>query len=72
VSCGAALALHCRNDALHDTGADALRATDLENAHALQRPRMSRQNVQHYIRFKDQMKVAADGRKRLQIVGKED
>jgi hypothetical protein len=33
---------------------------------------MSRQNVQHYMRFKDQMKVAADGRKRLQVVGKED
>jgi hypothetical protein len=33
---------------------------------------MSRQNVQHYMRFKDRMKVAADGRKRLQIVGKED
>ena len=33
---------------------------------------MSRQNVQHSMRFKDQMKVAADGRKRLQIVGKED
>jgi hypothetical protein len=33
---------------------------------------MTRQNVSHYMRFRDQMKVAADGRKRLQIVGKED
>jgi hypothetical protein len=33
---------------------------------------MTRQNVAHYMRFRDQMKVAADGRKRLQIVGKED
>ena len=33
---------------------------------------MTRQNVAHYMRFRDQMKVAADGRKRLQIVGKGD
>ena len=33
---------------------------------------MSRQNVEHYVRFKDQMKVAADGQKRLRVVGKED
>jgi hypothetical protein len=32
----------------------------------------SRQNVAHYMRFRDQMKVAEDGRKRLQIVGKGD
>lgn len=32
---------------------------------------MTRQNVAHYMRFRDQMKVAADGRKRLQIVGKQ-
>jgi hypothetical protein len=32
---------------------------------------MSRQNVQHYMRFKDRMKVAADGRKPLQIVGED-
>ncbi|MBR0847431.1 hypothetical protein JQ543_06740 [Bradyrhizobium diazoefficiens] len=29
---------------------------------------MSRQNVEHYMRFKDQMKVAADGQRRLRIV----
>jgi hypothetical protein len=29
---------------------------------------MSRQNVEHYMRFKDQMKVAADGQKRLRLV----
>jgi integrase len=29
---------------------------------------MSRQNVQHYMRFKDQMKVGADGQKRLRVV----
>ncbi|MGC2781116.1 MAG: hypothetical protein WA418_36310 [Bradyrhizobium sp.] len=29
---------------------------------------MSRQNVEHYMRFKDQMKVGADGQKRLKIV----
>ncbi|MBR0847433.1 hypothetical protein JQ543_06750 [Bradyrhizobium diazoefficiens] len=28
-----------------------------------------RQNVEHYMRFKDQMKVAADGQKRLRVVG---
>jgi hypothetical protein len=33
---------------------------------------MTSQNVAHYMRFRDQMKVASDGRKRLQIVGKED
>lgn len=33
---------------------------------------MTRQNVEHYMRFKDQMKVATDGQKRLRIVGKED
>jgi hypothetical protein len=33
---------------------------------------MSRQNVDHYMRVRDQMKVAADGLKRLQIVGKGD
>jgi integrase len=33
---------------------------------------MTRQNVSIYMRFKDQMKVADDGRRRLQIVGKED
>jgi hypothetical protein len=29
---------------------------------------MSGQNVQHYMRFKDQMKVGADGQKRLLLV----
>jgi integrase len=29
---------------------------------------MSRQNVDHYMRFRDQMKVAADGQKRLRLV----
>ena len=29
---------------------------------------MSRQNVQHYMRFKDQMKVGAEGQKRLRLV----
>jgi integrase len=29
---------------------------------------MTRQNVEHYMRFKDQMKVAADGQKRLRLV----
>jgi hypothetical protein len=29
---------------------------------------MSRQNVQHYMRFKDQMKVGVDGQKRLRLV----
>ncbi|MCW2195133.1 hypothetical protein DXU07_00935 [Bradyrhizobium elkanii] len=33
---------------------------------------MSRQNVEHYMRFKDQMKVAADGQKRLRVVSNED
>jgi hypothetical protein len=32
---------------------------------------MSRQNVEHHMRFRDQMKVGAEGRKRLQIVGNE-
>jgi hypothetical protein len=29
---------------------------------------MSRQNVEHYMRFRDQMKVGADGQKRLRLV----
>jgi hypothetical protein len=33
---------------------------------------MTRQNVEHYMRFKDQMKVGADGQKRLRLVAKED
>jgi hypothetical protein len=33
---------------------------------------MSRQNVEHYMRFKDQMKVGADGQKRLRLVTMED
>ena len=33
---------------------------------------MSRQNVEHYMRFRDQMKVGADGQKRLRLVNKED
>ena len=33
---------------------------------------MSRQNVDHYMRFRDQMKVGADGQKRLRLIGKED
>jgi hypothetical protein len=33
---------------------------------------MTPQNVCRYMRFRDQMKVAADGRKRLQIVSKGD
>jgi hypothetical protein len=33
---------------------------------------MSRQNIEHYMRFKDQMKVGADGQKRLRVVSKED
>jgi hypothetical protein len=33
---------------------------------------MSRQNVEHYTRFKDQMKVGADGQKRLRLVNSED
>jgi predicted transcriptional regulator len=32
---------------------------------------MSRQNVVHYMRFRDQMKVGADGQKRLLLIGKE-
>ena len=32
---------------------------------------MSRQNVEHYMRFRDQMKVGADGQKRLRLVNKE-
>jgi hypothetical protein len=31
---------------------------------------MSRQNVLHYMRFKDQMKVGAEGQKRLRLVSK--
>jgi integrase len=33
---------------------------------------MSRQNVEHYMRFKDQMQVAAQGQKRLRRVSNED
>ena len=33
---------------------------------------MSRQNVEHYMRFRDQMKVGADSQKRLRLVNKED
>jgi integrase len=33
---------------------------------------MTRQNVDHYMRFRDQMKVAADGKKRLQLVTNKD
>jgi hypothetical protein len=33
---------------------------------------MSRQNVEHYMRFRDQMKVGADGQKRLWVVSNED
>ncbi|WP_454629713.1 hypothetical protein [Bradyrhizobium cenepequi] len=33
---------------------------------------MTRQNVEHYMRFKDQMKVAADGQKRLRLVSDKD
>ena len=33
---------------------------------------MSRQNVQHYMRFKDLMKVGADGQKRLRVVTNQD
>jgi len=32
---------------------------------------MSRQMVEHYMRFRDQMKVGADGQRRLRIVGKD-
>ena len=33
---------------------------------------MSRQNATHSTRFRDQMKVGADGQKRLRLVTKED
>jgi hypothetical protein len=33
---------------------------------------MSRQNVEHYMRFRDQMKVAEEGQRRLRVVSKED
>jgi hypothetical protein len=33
---------------------------------------MSRQTVDHYMRFKDQMDIAADGRARLRLVGQTD
>jgi hypothetical protein len=33
---------------------------------------MSRQMVDHYMRFKDQMDIAADGRARLRLVGRTD
>jgi hypothetical protein len=33
---------------------------------------MSTHNVNHYMRFRDQMKVGADGQKLLRLVGKED
>jgi len=33
---------------------------------------MSRQNVEHYMRFRDQMKVGADGQERLRLVNNED
>lgn len=33
---------------------------------------MSRKNVEHYMRFKDQMKVAVDGQKKLRVVSNED
>jgi hypothetical protein len=33
---------------------------------------MPRQNVAHYMRFRDQMKVGADGQKRLRLVTEED
>jgi hypothetical protein len=31
-----------------------------------------RQNVEHYMCFRDQVKVGADGQKRLRVVAKED
>jgi len=37
---------------------------------ALRRP-MSRQMVEHYMRFKDQIGIAAAGHKRLQLVNKD-
>lgn len=33
---------------------------------------MSRQNVEHYMRFRNQMKVGADGQKRLRLVSEKD
>ena len=33
---------------------------------------MSRQMVEHYMRFNDQMGIAADGRKRLKLISKRD
>ncbi|WP_315797652.1 hypothetical protein [Bradyrhizobium sp. SZCCHNRI3043] len=33
---------------------------------------MSRQNVEHYMRFKDQMKIAADGQKRLRVINSQE
>jgi hypothetical protein len=33
---------------------------------------MSRHNVDHYLRFRDQMKVGADGQTRLRLVTPED
>ncbi|WP_316229593.1 hypothetical protein [Bradyrhizobium sp. SZCCHNR1070] len=33
---------------------------------------MSRQNVEYYMRFKDQLKVGVDGQKRLRLVKRED
>jgi hypothetical protein len=33
---------------------------------------MSRHNVEHYIRLRDQMKVGADGQTRLRLVTRED
>jgi hypothetical protein len=33
---------------------------------------MSRRNLEHYMRFRDQMKVGADRQKRLRLVNKED
>jgi hypothetical protein len=33
---------------------------------------MSRQNVEYYMRFRDQMKVGADGQRRLRLVNSED
>jgi hypothetical protein len=33
---------------------------------------MSRQMVDHYMRFNDQMGIAADGRKRLKLISKRD
>ena len=32
---------------------------------------MTRRNVEHYMRFREQMKVASDGKKRLQLVPKD-